>query len=87
MLEDSEQYPLDLGHNAQHRVHTHAYQHKNPSYVKHSGGGVMIVACFATIGATGAGYLAVVQLSVNSFLYHSILESNVRPSVHEIKLA
>lgn len=51
MLEDSEQYPLDLGHNAQHRVHTHAYQHKNPSYVKHSGGGVMIVACFATIGA------------------------------------
>lgn len=47
----------------------------------------MIVACFATIGAAGAGYLAVVQLSVNSSVYHSILESNVRPSVHEIKLA
>lgn len=66
MLEDSEQYPLDLGHNAQHCVHTHAYQHKKPSSVKHS---VMIVACFAAIGATGAGYLAVVQLSVNSSVY------------------
>jgi len=47
------------------------------------GGGMMIWACFA---ATGPGHLAVIKSSMNSSVYQSILESNVRPSVQQLKL-
>ncbi|MEE6515924.1 hypothetical protein FKM82_025084 [Ascaphus truei] len=51
--------------------------------VKHGSGGVMIWACFA---ATGPGNLAVIESTMNSSVYQSILESNVRPSVRQLKL-
>ena len=56
-----------------------AYQHKHllPT-VQHGGGGLMIWACSA---ATGPGHLAVIESTMNSSGYQSILESNVRPSV------
>ncbi|MEE6512677.1 hypothetical protein FKM82_019812 [Ascaphus truei] len=61
-----------------------AYQHKHliPA-VKHGGGVVMIWASFA---ATGPGNLAVIELTMNSSVYQSILESYVRPSVRQLKL-
>jgi len=43
----------------------------------------MIWACSA---ATGPGHLAVIEFTMNSSVYQSILESNVRPSVWQLKL-
>ncbi|MEE6519334.1 hypothetical protein FKM82_031075 [Ascaphus truei] len=76
-----------FGHNAQHHVRRKpntAYQHKHliPT-VKHGGEVVMIWACFA---ATGHGNLAVIESTMHSSVYQSILESNVRPSVEQLKL-
>ena len=61
-----------------------AYQHKHliPA-VKHGGGGLIIWACSA---ATGPGHLAVIESTMNSSGYQSIPESNVRPSVPQLKL-
>jgi len=65
-------YPL---HNAQQHVWRKpntAYQHKHLTpTVKHGGGGLMIWACFA---ATGPGHLAVIESTMNSSGYQSILE-------------
>jgi len=76
-----------FGYNAQQHVlrkPNTAYQHKHliPT-VKHGGGGLMIWACSA---ATGPGHLAVIESTMNSSVYQSILESNVRPSVWQLKL-
>ena len=73
-----------FGHNVQHHVWQKpntVYQHKHliPT-VNHSGGGVMIWACFA---ATGPGPLAVIESTMNASVYQSILKSNVRPSVQQ----
>ena len=65
-----------FGHNAQQHVWRKpntAYQHKHLIRWR-----VMIWACSA---ATGPGHLAVIESTVNSCVYQSILESNVRPSV------
>ena len=51
--------------------------------VKHSGGGLMIWAC---VVATVPGHLAVAESTVNSSVYQSILESNVRSRVCQLKL-
>ena len=71
-----------FGHNAQHHIWwkpNTACQHKYliPT-VKHDGGRVMI--CFAT---TGPRHLAVIKSTINSSVFHSILQSNVRPSVRQ----
>ena len=71
-----------FGHNAQQHVWRKpntAYQHKHliPT-VKHGGEGLMMWACSA---ATGPGHLAVIESTMNSSVYQSILESDVRPSV------
>ena len=76
-----------FGHNAQQHVWRKpntAYQHKHliPT-VNHGGGGLMVWAYFA---ATGPGLLAVIESTMNSSVYQSILESNVRPSFRQLKL-
>lgn len=43
----------------------------------------MIWACFV---ATGTGYVAVTDLTVKSSVYQSILETNAKPSVWQLKL-
>lgn len=43
--------------------------------VKHNSGGLMIWPCLA---ATVVGHFAVIDLTMNSFLYKSTLEVNVR---------
>jgi len=45
--------------------------------VEHGGGGLMMWACSA---ATGPGHLAVTESTMNSSVYQSILESNVKPA-------
>ena len=45
--------------------------------------GPMIWTCS---GATEPGYLEVIESTMNSSVYQSILESNVRPSVQQLKL-
>ena len=47
------------------------------------GGGLVIWARFA---AMGPGHVAVIDSTMNSSVYQSILESNVRPSVRHLKL-
>lgn len=61
-----------------------AFQKKNiiPT-VKHGGGSVMVLGCFA---ASGPGRLAVIDGTMNSALYQKILKENVRPSVRDLKL-
>ena len=76
-----------FGHNAQQHIWRKpntAYQHKHliPT-VKHGGGGLMFWACSA---ATEPGHLAVIESTMNSSGYQSIQESNVRPSVPQLKL-
>lgn len=51
--------------------------------IKCSGGGKMIWACFV---ATETGHVAVTDLTVKSSVYQSILETNVKPSVWQLKL-
>jgi len=61
-----------------------AYQHKHlKPTVKHGGGGLMIWPCSA---ATGPGHFVVIESTMNSSVYQSILESNVSPSVWQLKL-
>ncbi len=50
--------------------------------VKH-GGSVMVWGCFA---ASGPGWLAIIDGTMNSALYQKILKENVRPSVSDLKL-
>ena len=76
-----------FGHNAQQHIWRKpntAYQHKHliPT-VKHGGGGLMI---WAGSAATVPGHLAVIESTLNSSGYQSILELNVRPSVRQLKL-
>lgn len=57
-----------------------AHQHNHfVQAVKHSGDMMMMMI-------TGPGHLAVTGLTMNSWLYKSILGSDVRPSVWELKL-
>ncbi len=51
--------------------------------VKHGGGSVMVWGCFA---ASGPGWLAIIDGTMNSALYQKILKENVRPSVCDLKL-
>lgn len=51
--------------------------------VKHGDGRMMVWGCSA---ASGPGRLAVIDVTMNSALYHTILKENVRPSVCDLKL-
>lgn len=70
-----------LGHKAQwpnRQKPNTTYQHKNLSpTVKHVGGGVVIWACFVVAGPLK---IAITELIMSVSIYHSILETNVRPS-------
>jgi len=70
-----------IGHNTQH----HGGQKPNTSFlipgVKHSGGGVMIWACFA---ATVPGHLAVIESTMISSVPQCFLESNVKAATSSI---
>ena len=75
-----------FAHNAQQHIRwkpNTAYQHKHliPT-VKHGGGGLMIRACFT---ATGPQHLAVLKSTMNSSLYQRIPDSDVGPSVWQLK--
>ncbi|MGH0168425.1 UNVERIFIED_CONTAM: hypothetical protein FKN15_054889 [Acipenser sinensis] len=43
----------------------------------------MVWGCFA---ASRPGQLSIIDTTMNAALYQKILEENVRPSVHELKL-
>ncbi len=43
----------------------------------------MVWGCFA---ASGPGWLAIIDVTINSALYQKILKENVRPSVCDLKL-
>lgn len=61
------------------------YQHKHLTPTAMEGGrGVMICARFAV---TGPGHLAVIELTINSSIYQSSVESNMRPFIQQLKLA
>ena len=49
-------------------------KHLTPT-IKHGGGGVMIYGCFP---ATEPGFLTATEMTTNSSLHHSILQSNIR---------
>ncbi len=51
--------------------------------VKHGAGSVMVWGCFA---ASGPGWLAIIDGTMNSALYQKILKENVRLSVCDLKL-
>ncbi len=51
--------------------------------VKHGGGSVMVWGCFA---ASGPGWLAIIDGTINSALYQKILKENIWPSVCDLKL-
>ncbi len=51
--------------------------------VKHGGGSVMLWGCFA---ASGPGWLALIDGTMNSALYQKILKENDWPSVCDLKL-
>lgn len=61
-----------------------ACQHKRliPT-VKHGGGGVII---WARSAAVGPWHHAVFESTVNPSVYQSILQSNIRPSIGQLKL-
>lgn len=61
-----------------------AHQHQNiiPT-VKYGGGSIMVWGCFA---ASGPGRIAVINGKMNSKIYQDILQENIRPSVHQLKL-
>lgn len=61
-----------------------AYHHENiiPA-VKYGGGNIMMWACFA---ASGPGQLAIIEGKMNSQVYQTILQDNVRMSVRQLKL-
>lgn len=46
--------------------------------VKHNDARLRIWTCFAAVGPE---HLSVTELTMNSYLYQSILESNLRPSL------
>jgi len=71
-----------FGHNAQQHVRRE-YQHEQliPTH-KRGSGGVMIWACFA---ATRPRKFSVTESTVNSLVYQSIPQSNVRPFVSQLK--
>ena len=61
-----------------------AFQKKNIiQTVKHGDNSVMVWSCFA---ASGPGWLAVIDGSMNSALYQEILKENFQPSVCDLKL-
>ena len=64
------------GHNAQQHIWRKpntTYEHKHVILtVKHSGGGVIIWACFT---AAGPRHLALIESTMNSSVYQSILDS------------
>ncbi len=51
--------------------------------VKHGGGSVMVWGCIA---ASGPGWLAIIDGTMNSALYQKILKENVRLSLCDLKL-
>uniref|UniRef100_A0A671SG18 Transposase Tc1-like domain-containing protein n=1 Tax=Sinocyclocheilus anshuiensis TaxID=1608454 RepID=A0A671SG18_9TELE len=77
-----ELFDLNEKCNVWRKEHT-AFQHKYliPS-VKH-GGGIMVWAGFA---ASGPGWLAIIDGTMNSVLHQLILKENVRTSVQELSL-
>ncbi len=66
-----------------HKTNT-AFHKKNiiPT-VKHGGGSVMVWGCFA---ASGPGWLAIIDGTMNSALYQKILKEKFRPSLCDLKL-
>ncbi len=50
--------------------------------VKHGGGSVMVWGCFA---ASGPGWLAIIDGTMNSALDQKVLKENVRPSICDLK--
>lgn len=72
----------DTKHNAQHYIWKMNKQSMLVSTVKHSWG-MMIQACFA---ATGPRHLVVLESTMNSSVYQSIIESNMRLSVWQFDL-
>lgn len=59
-----------------------AYQNKHVTPAeKHGGGGVMIWAGFVFTGI----HFVIIELTMNSSVYQSVLESNARASVQELK--
>ena len=76
-----------FGKNTQHYIWRRkgtAYHHENiiPT-VKYGGGNIMIWACFT---ASGPGQLGIIEGKMNSQVYQTILQDNVRMSVHQLKL-
>lgn len=76
-----------FGRNTQHyvwRKRGTAHQHQNliPT-VKYGGGGIMVWGCFV---ASGPGRIAIIEGKMNSQVYQDILQENLRPSVHQLKL-
>ena len=51
--------------------------------MKYGGGGIMVWGCFA---ASGPGRIAIIEGKMNSQVYQDILQGNLRPSVHQLKL-
>uniref|UniRef100_A0A803JLP3 Transposase Tc1-like domain-containing protein n=1 Tax=Xenopus tropicalis TaxID=8364 RepID=A0A803JLP3_XENTR len=62
-----------------------AHQHQNliPT-VKYGGGRIMVWGCFA---ASGPGRISIIEGKMNSQVYQDILQENLRPSVHQLKLS
>ncbi len=56
-------------------------QHFIKGTVKHGGGSVMVWGCFA---ASGPGWLAIIDGTMNSALYQKTLKENLRPSVCDL---
>ncbi len=50
--------------------------------VNHGGGSVMVWGCFA---ASGPGWFAIIDGTMNSALYQKILKENIQPSVCDLK--
>uniref|UniRef100_A0A803JRB2 Tc1-like transposase DDE domain-containing protein n=1 Tax=Xenopus tropicalis TaxID=8364 RepID=A0A803JRB2_XENTR len=74
--------------NTQHyvwRKRGTVHQHQNliPT-VKYGGGGIKVWGCFA---ASGPGRIAIIEGKMNSQVYQDILQENLRPSVHQLKLS
>ncbi len=66
-----------------HKTNTGFHKKNIIPTVKHGGGSVMVWGCFA---ASGPGWLAIIDGTMNSALYQKILRENVRPSVCDLKL-
>ncbi len=66
-----------------HKTNTGFHKKNIIPTVKHGGGSVKVWGCFA---ASGPGWPAIIDGTMNSALYQKILKDNVQPSVCDFKL-